>query len=156
MSITESTTCLHIQRSCQTVAKLRANYSEFKLHTKEYPLRAHPCDSEVIRNGRKRSLCLYVLMICTYSSGSDVATLIKHGDFYSLLTYSVHYLLHRLQSANVHVATAVVSGSLVTLCHSRSNFCPQFFTVPGRIINPHQGANYYVLCDVTTQKTGQM
>jgi hypothetical protein len=123
---------------------------------KNIPCASHPCDSEVIRNGHKRSLCFYLLMFCTYSTGSDVAALIKHGEFYSLLTYSIYDLLHRLQSANVHVATVAVSGSLVTLCDSRSNFCLQFFTVPGRITNPYQGVNYYVLCDSTTLKTGQM
>ena len=75
-------------------------------------------------------------MFCTYSSGSDVAPLIKHGEFYSVLAYSIYDLLRRLQSANLHVATTAVSGSLVTHCHSKSNFCLQFFTVPGRIVNP--------------------
>ena len=97
---------------------------------------SHPCDSEVIRNGCKRSLCLCLLMFCTYSSGSDVAALTKHGEFYWLLTYAIYDILNRLQSANVHVTTAALSGSLETLCHSRSNFCLQFFTVPGRITNP--------------------
>lgn len=116
---------------------------------KNTPCASRPCDSEVIRNGRKRFLCLYLLMFCTYSSGSDVVALIKHEEFYVLLIYSTHVLLHRLQYADVYVATAAASGSLVTLGHSRSNFCFSSSLCQGESLTHNKVPT--IMCSVTSQ-----